>query len=122
MSKLRPFVGGLLLFTLAGSSFRADEAEDRAVQTIEKLGGIVRLTGNRRNEVDFSGTAVTDAGLKELATFPGLRQLSLRGTRATDAGIRRLKALCRAVVSISRQHRPADCKPGRPHSTPPGPG
>ena len=57
----------------------ADEAEDRAVEAIKKLGGeVVRDDKNPSKpviEVDLLNTEVTDAGLKELASLKSLQVL-----------------------------------------------
>lgn len=66
----------LVAFVLAlsglclGSSARADDAEDKAVALVEKLGGTVsrdqKAPGKPVVAVDLSGRKVTDAGVKEL--------------------------------------------------------
>lgn len=43
-------------------------------------------------QLDLGRTAVTDAGLKTLATFPRLASLDLRQTQITDAGLAHLAA------------------------------
>ena len=64
---------------------RADEAEDRAVAFVEKLGGTVTrdeaAPGKPVDFVSFALTSVTDADLKPLAAFKGLTTLSLVTTR-----------------------------------------
>ena len=110
-------VSGLCL----GSSAHADEAEDKAVAFVEKLGGkvtrddkapgkpVVRVSMYSTKvsdaglkdlaalrgltTLDLSVTKVTDAGLKELAALKGLTTLNLRGTKVTDAGLKELVAL-----------------------------
>src|SRR5262249_47302844 len=82
---------GLLVLAAAG---RADEAA--AVKLIEKVGGRVTVDPKRSGmpiAVNFSGTAVTDAGLKELKELKSLRELDLGGTAITDAGLKELKEL-----------------------------
>src|SRR6185369_4088031 len=70
----------LVLFLVSGG-LRADEAEDKAVKAIEKLGGTVKrdekADGKPVVAVDWHYTRVTDAGLKELAAFKHLRELGL---------------------------------------------
>jgi internalin A len=111
----------LLLALLLGGAGRADDAEDNAVKTIQKLGGrvtrdenaegkpIVRaelgftkmtdaglkeLTGLKKlKELFLHRTEVTDAGLKELAAFEHLETLYLGGTKVTDAGLKELSGL-----------------------------
>ena len=62
----------------------ADDAEDKAVAFVEKLGGKVtrdeKLPGKPVIGVHLSFSAVTDAGLKELAPLKNLATLDL-GTR-----------------------------------------
>jgi len=43
--------------------------------------------------LDLNGTAVTDAGLKELRELKNLQNLNLDNTKITDAGIKELKGL-----------------------------
>ncbi len=93
----------LMAFALAvlglclGSSARADDAEDKAVAFVEKLGGKVtrdeKAPGKPVVGVDLGGTAVTDAGLKELAPLKSLTTLELSVTQVTDAGLKELAPL-----------------------------
>jgi hypothetical protein len=86
-------------FHIGASHDRAvtDEAEDRAVAFIEKLGGQVerdpRLPGMPVVAVAVFGTKMTDAGLKALAPLKELRRLRLGLTEVTDAGLKELAAL-----------------------------
>ena len=86
-------VSGLCL----GSSARADDAEDKAVAFVEKLGGKVyrdeKAPGNLVNAVILQRTKVTDAGLKELATLKSLTALDLSSTKVTDAGVKELATI-----------------------------
>jgi|GEM_PF-2505728 len=93
-------VSGLCL----GSAAWADDAEDKAVAFVEKLGGTVtrELKALRKDdkalrkpviEVQLSNTKVTDAGLKELAPLKNLTTLDLGGTNVTDAGLKELAPL-----------------------------
>jgi hypothetical protein len=104
----------------AGSRYLcADEAEERAVRAIEKMGGrvdsdffgsefvIVSFFGAKVTDADLSeltglrqlhglylhDTAVTDMGLKVIAKLKNLQLLSLGGTRVTDAGLKELTKL-----------------------------
>jgi hypothetical protein len=64
------------------------------------------LTGLR--ELDLSGTAVTDAGLADLARLTGLKRLYLWDTDVTESGGQRLKAAlpeCEVKVSAKRKPR-----------------
>src|SRR5262245_45719606 len=79
------------------SSTRADEAEDRAAQAVEKLGG--RLTrdeskvGKPVSSVDLYGTDVTEDALKELAPLTKLTRLNLSHTTTSDAATVHLASL-----------------------------
>src|SRR5262245_17073757 len=101
---------------------RADEAEDKAVAIVEKLGGQVvrdeKRPGKPVVEVRLDdlpgvtdetlralaplqnltvlyliGAKVTDAGLKELAPLKSLAALSLSDTQVTDVGLKELAPL-----------------------------
>jgi hypothetical protein len=71
------------------SSVRADEAEDKAVAFVQKLGGKVTRAaygpGKPVVAVGLRQTQVTNAGLKELTA----RDLSL--TQVTDAAVKELR-------------------------------
>jgi len=91
----------LALLALAGRGLRAGQAEDKAVRTVEKVGGTVTrgkmIVGDYAVEVvtcaDLSASRVTDAELKELAALTSLQTLDLWRTQATDAGLKELAAL-----------------------------
>jgi uncharacterized protein YjbI with pentapeptide repeats len=87
----------LVLVSMSGSAAWADEADDKAVQFIEKLGGKVtrddKAPGKPVVGVSLFKTQVTDAGLKELAPLKNLTSLNLVGTKATDAGLKELAPL-----------------------------
>jgi hypothetical protein len=72
----------------------ADDAEDKAVAFVEKLGGNVardeKLPGKPVIEVHLSFSAVTDVGLKELAPLENLTALFLLRTEVTDTGLKEL--------------------------------
>src|SRR5262249_11471266 len=100
---------------------RADEAEDKAVKAIKKLGGeltrdetakdkpivSVTLVGTnvtntglkelgglkQRQTLTLSYTEVRDEGLKELGGLKQLRTLDLSRTKVTDAGLKHLAGL-----------------------------
>ena len=78
-------------------SVRADEAEDKAVKAIEKMGGIIirneKVKGKPIIHVKLSGEDVTDALLKHLAGLKQLQTLYLRETQVTDAGLQHLAGL-----------------------------
>ena len=82
---------------LAAVPLYADDAEDQAVKTIEKLGGkVVRDDKDPAKPVvavDLAFTVVTDADLKELPALKGLQTLNLCATKMTDAGLEELAAL-----------------------------
>ena len=77
------------------SAGRADDAEDKAVAFVEKLGGKVtrdeKAPGKPVITVSLNDTKVTDAGLKELATLKNLTTLDLGFTKVTDAGVKELQ-------------------------------
>jgi internalin A len=73
---------------------RADDAEDKAVAFVEKLGGEVKrdemLPGRPIIEVNLSHRQVMDLGLKELAPLKNLNTLYFFNTQVTDAGLKEL--------------------------------
>lgn len=85
--------------TLSGlclcSSLRADDAEDKAVAFVAKLGGKVtrdeKAPGKPVTTLNLSLGGVTDADLKELATLKNLTYLDLSHTAVTDAGLKELQ-------------------------------
>jgi internalin A len=111
------------------SAARADDAEDKAVAFVKRLGGTVtrdeNAPGKPDTEVTFiywstvteaglkkltplkklttlnlSNTKVTEAGLKELAPFKNFTKLNLIGTQVTDAGLKELReALPKCEIS-----------------------
>ena len=85
------------------SSARADDAEDKAVAFVEKLGGTVvrdeKAPGKPVVTVNLGGKRVTDTGLKELAALKALTTVNLIGTKVTDAGVKELqKALPKCQI------------------------
>jgi hypothetical protein len=86
----------------SGSPARADEAEDKAVAFVEKLGGKVfrdeKAAGRPVVMVLLANTKVTNAGLKELAMLKKLASLNLAKTQVTDAGLKELTALKNLTV------------------------
>ncbi|QJW96763.1 leucine-rich repeat domain-containing protein [Frigoriglobus tundricola] len=110
----------LVLSSPQARTARADDAEDKALALVEKLGFVIRndklpdqpviglvLVGKVRDadlkdlvgfkqltHLDLGDCAmVTDAGLKDLAPHKRLTYLSLRKTKVTDAGIKDLSGL-----------------------------
>ena len=84
----------LLLATSNGTWVRADEKEDKAVKAIEKLGAVITRGPNGQIEsIDFRGTPVADADLKNLKDISGLQTIYLGRTKITDAGLEHLKAV-----------------------------
>jgi internalin A len=77
------------------SSARADDAEDKAVAFVEKLGGRVardeKTPGKPVTFVSLYFTNVSGAGLKELAVLKNLATLELSATKLTDAGLKELQ-------------------------------
>ncbi len=71
-----------------------DEAEDRAVAAIEKLGGKYTRDETKPTKpivtVSIGNTKITDEGLKELAPLTSLEMLSISCTGVTDVGLKEL--------------------------------
>lgn len=90
-------VAVLTLLVLTCKGLRADETEDNVVRAIAKLGGSVSRDEKTEAKpviaVDFVGTKVTDAGLRDLAALKSLRRLYLGDTPVTNAGLKELAAL-----------------------------
>ena len=55
------------------------------------IASVGRLTG--LNELDLSGTCVTDSGLRNLKGLTELRRLNLNSTSTSDAGLGQLREL-----------------------------
>src|SRR5437868_625354 len=111
----------LVLLSGLGPGLRADEAEDRALRAVAKLGG--KATRDEKapgrpvvaidlsfttvkgpvlkqlaslealRALDLSDTRIADGDLRELAGCKGLRKLDLSGTRVSDGGLRQLASL-----------------------------
>jgi hypothetical protein len=83
--------------TKLGTKIEEIDAEDRAVSTIEKLGGSAYRDEMKLGKpvvvVSFYGTQVTDADLKKLAPLREIRDLNLYGTPVTDEGLKHLAPL-----------------------------
>jgi len=95
----REWAGAVLLLSLlATAPVRGDEAEEKAVKAVEKLGGKVKrddkADGKPVVSVDFAGNGlVTDAAMKNVKGLKNLRELNLSGTKITDTGLEELKEL-----------------------------
>jgi internalin A len=93
MTKMLPLLAVLLV---AGPSLNADEAEDKAVAFVKKLGGVVHRDDKDPAhpviEVVLDDPNVTDTDLKELASLKGLNDLILHNTKVTDAGLKEVTA------------------------------
>src|SRR5829696_8166995 len=98
----RVVVRVVAVMVLGGPAARADDAEDKVVAFVTKLGGTVdrdeTAPGKPINRVDLSGTKVTDAGLKELAPLKNLTVLYLDYTQVTDAGLKELAPLTKLTT------------------------
>src|SRR5262245_53635013 len=85
----------VVLFTAA--SARADDAEERAVSAIEKLGGkVVRdetAKGKPVVRVHLGYSKTTDTDLKGLKALKSLHTLDLLHTGITDEGLKEIKDL-----------------------------
>ena len=109
---------GMVALQVLGSPAmgRADDAEDKAVAFVEKLGGkcyrdetvkgkpivavilartkatdgdLREFTALKRiSTLDLEDTQVTDVGAKELAKLTSITELVLTGTRVTDSGVK----------------------------------
>jgi len=93
MSRIVAFAMALSGLCLCASS-RADDAEDKAVAYVKKLGGTVardeKAPGKPVINVNLFSTKVTDEGLKELAPLKHLTLLAIRDAKVTDAGLKEL--------------------------------
>jgi internalin A len=94
VSWLTVFTIGLVAFV---SATRGDEAEDRAVQLVEKHGGTVERDADAPGKpvvaVNLRLTKVGDGILKDLVGLKNLRELDLVGANITPAGLKQLTAL-----------------------------
>lgn len=86
--------GGAQVFQLKADSglVRVDFLTGVSACTDDKLAVLVPIKENIA-QLDLGRTAVTDAGLKTVASLPRLAQLDLRQTKVTDAGLESLTAL-----------------------------
>ena len=95
MTKHRVLLTSFLL--LAAVPAFADDAEDASAQAVQKLGGrVVRFDSNRGPQyitVDLTSSKATDADLKDLAGLKAARFLNLTRTAVTDAGLQELAPL-----------------------------
>src|SRR5690348_12286576 len=82
---------------LACGAARADDAEDKALKLVEKLGSkVIRFEtkeGKQVVQVDLRFTKVNDADLEELAALTSLTTLNLWETDVSDVGVKELSAL-----------------------------
>ena len=87
---------GLVIFLLP-AFLRADDAEEKAVKTIQRLGGDFRRGDTLPDKpivlVMFYNTKVTDADLKDVAVLRQLQCRNLNATKVTDAGLKHLAPL-----------------------------
>src|SRR5262245_54211681 len=87
----------VLVLAVCGMTLRADEAEDRAVKAVEKLGGKVtrddKQPGKPVIALDLSWTKMTDTRLKDLKDLKDLQSLILHFTLVTDVGMKELRDL-----------------------------
>jgi Leucine Rich repeat len=97
MCRLVVFRFAVLASVFLVTAVRAHEIEEKAIKEIERLGGKVIRNETAEGKpvvgVDFFSLPVSDADLKHLAKFPGLKELYLGSTDVTDAGIKELGAL-----------------------------
>lgn len=80
----------LVAVLLACGAARADDAEDKVVELVNKLGGKVtrdeKKEGKPVVDVNLVATKVTDADLKELDPLKALTRLNLFRTKVTAPG------------------------------------
>ena len=111
MSRVMLF--GLMSWLILASAApaRADDAEDKAVAFVEKLGGKVTRDQKQPGKpvvgvsLSFTKVKVTDADLKELAAFKNLSVLALYMTGVTDRGMTELttfKTLTRLTLGSTK--------------------
>src|SRR5829696_4468341 len=90
-------IAAAVALVAVGSPVRADDAEEKAVKHIEKLGGKVmrddKQSGNPVTYVSLSKTPATDDDMKQLASLTHLTHLSLSGTKVGDKGLKELAPL-----------------------------
>ena len=86
-SRVLSATGGLLAIALALLTTTPGEADTKAEKAIQALGGkVVRLLaapGRPIISVEFIGSNLTDAGLKDFQVFKSLQILNLFGTKVT---------------------------------------
>src|ERR1043165_3483754 len=90
---LGPGVLVLLALLSGGSVCYGDEAEDRAVGFVKRLGGDVgrdASDGKPVFRVTLDDSDFADKDVKELAAFKKLRILQLAHTKLTDVGLKQL--------------------------------
>jgi hypothetical protein len=96
MLRLTPF-GVLAVLLLASAPVRADDAEDKAVKFVEKLGGQVfrdnKQPGKPVVHVGLAGAKITAAEMKELAAFKNLATLAMPGATVASGGFKELAPL-----------------------------
>src|SRR5689334_15142612 len=100
MRRLRTVSAALVLGS-ALSAWAADPRGAGDTQWIEDAGGsVVRDAAGRVTGVDLRASWVTDSDLRKLLRFPDLATLDLSLTRITDQGLQELKS-APGVVELS---------------------
>src|SRR5438309_417838 len=95
---MTPIAGLLMLLPLVlPEHFGGEDAQVRALRTVEVLGGKITrdniVSGKPVVAVDLHGCLLTGARLKELTAFKELRTLNLNGTQVTEAGLKGLAGM-----------------------------
>src|SRR5437868_3154818 len=100
MGKIICIIGGVFLIivvVLIVLRQRGKVVDREAEQVIKALGGKIErnpfIPGSPIRVVDFTGTQLTDTGLRELARLRNVEFLMLGNTQVTDAGLKEIANL-----------------------------
>src|SRR5262245_61754612 len=90
---------GWLVLIVSGAASQDEEAIEKAVAEIKKIGGKLEIEINAKTKaqmitgIDFSGTELSDAGLVHLKVLPDLKRGRVRNTKISDKAMHHLKEL-----------------------------